>query len=158
MKVFLLGVSQVERDALLPILYFLGIEEVSIEQDVSLANFMILGKQVALAHGDINVPVIMLSDENVVCFDMKQPVWCVPLPWRQDVLKPILQQIARTTQLPTIYGVDLNLHVKRLESLLIRQALMIANGVVSQAAQNLQIQRTTLIEKMRRYNIDKSEF
>jgi DNA-binding NtrC family response regulator len=29
---------------------------------------------------------------------------------------------------------------------------------VSKAAQNLQIQRTTLIEKMRRYNIDKSEF
>lgn len=60
--------------------------------------------------------------------------------------------------MPQPSGVNLNLHIRHLESLLIRRALLSAQGVVSKAAQSLQIQRTTLIEKMRRYNIDKSEF
>jgi sigma-54 specific flagellar transcriptional regulator A len=40
---------------------------------------------------------------------------------------------------------------------LIQQALDDANGVVARAAEKLSIRRTTLVEKMRKYNINRKE-
>lgn len=52
-------------------------------------------------------------------------------------------------------GFDLHSHMARIESGLIRQALERANGVVSHAAKLLHTRRTTLVEKLRKYNLQR---
>jgi len=50
-------------------------------------------------------------------------------------------------------GMDLREHLARIEASLIREALTRSEGVVAHAAQLLRISRTTLIEKLRKYQI-----
>jgi len=50
-------------------------------------------------------------------------------------------------------GIDLREHLASIEMALIRQALAAANGVVAQAAKILRLQRTTLVEKLRKYEL-----
>jgi sigma-54 specific flagellar transcriptional regulator A len=52
-------------------------------------------------------------------------------------------------------GLDLREHLANLEYLLIKQALDEAAGVVAHAAQKLKMRRTTLVEKMRKYGIQR---
>ncbi len=52
-------------------------------------------------------------------------------------------------------GMDLKGYLNDLEQTLIDQSLDQANGVVARAAELLQIRRTTLVEKMRKYNIQR---
>jgi len=54
-------------------------------------------------------------------------------------------------------GVDLKEHLAELELSLINQALERAEGVVAHAAKLLQMRRTTLVEKMRKYGLQRSE-
>lgn len=58
------------------------------------------------------------------------------------------------TELPAD-GLDLKEHLANLEYLLIKQALDEAAGVVAHAAQRLKMRRTTLVEKMRKYGIQR---
>ncbi len=51
---------------------------------------------------------------------------------------------------------DLNAHLQNEERRIIAQALEASHGVVSKAARSINIKRTTFIDKMRKYNIDKS--
>ena len=53
-------------------------------------------------------------------------------------------------------GLDLREHLAELEQSLIQQALDDANFVVARAAERLQIRRTTLVEKMRKYGMNRS--
>ncbi|MBW7931417.1 MAG: sigma-54-dependent Fis family transcriptional regulator [Gammaproteobacteria bacterium] len=55
-------------------------------------------------------------------------------------------------ELPT-EGMPLKDYIENIEIALIRRALLDAGGVVAHAAQRLQIRRTTLAEKMKRYGI-----
>ncbi len=55
-------------------------------------------------------------------------------------------------------GLDLREHLARIESALIREALTRAGGVVAHAAQLLRMSRTTLIERLRKYNLSSAEF
>ena len=50
-------------------------------------------------------------------------------------------------------GVDLKDHLADIEVGLIRQALDITDGVVAHAAKLLRMQRTTLVEKLRKYGL-----
>ena len=50
-------------------------------------------------------------------------------------------------------GINLKEHLSNLEVSLIRQALNEANGVVAHAAKLLNMRRTTLVEKLRKYGI-----
>jgi sigma-54 specific flagellar transcriptional regulator A len=50
-------------------------------------------------------------------------------------------------------GLDLKDHLAGIEIGLIRQALNSANGVVAHAAKLLRVQRTTLVEKLRKYGL-----
>jgi sigma-54 specific flagellar transcriptional regulator A len=50
-------------------------------------------------------------------------------------------------------GIDLRAHVAAIEESLIRQALDRSNGVVAQAARLLGLRRTTLVEKLRKFDI-----
>jgi len=52
-------------------------------------------------------------------------------------------------------GLDLKEHLNNLEYSLIQQALDDANGVVAHAAKRLSMRRTTLVEKMRKYEIQR---
>ncbi len=52
-------------------------------------------------------------------------------------------------------GIDLKQHLTGIEVSLIEQALDDCNGVVAHAAKKLQIRRTTLVEKMRKYQIQR---
>jgi sigma-54 specific flagellar transcriptional regulator A len=54
-------------------------------------------------------------------------------------------------------SLDLKKHLGELEVTLIRQALDEADGVVAHAAKLLKMRRTTLVEKMRKYGIGRSE-
>lgn len=54
-------------------------------------------------------------------------------------------------------GLDLKKHLTEIEISLIEQALDECSGVVAHAANRLKIRRTTLVEKMRKYNIQRPE-
>lgn len=54
-------------------------------------------------------------------------------------------------------GIDLKQHLTDIEVSLIEQALDDCSGVVAHAAKKLQIRRTTLVEKMRKYRIQRPE-
>ena len=54
-------------------------------------------------------------------------------------------------------GIDLKEHLTNLESSLIQQALEDADGVVAHAAKRLNMRRTTLVEKMRKYGLHRGE-
>jgi sigma-54 specific flagellar transcriptional regulator A len=56
-----------------------------------------------------------------------------------------------------VNGIDLKEYLGNLESNLIKQALDDCNGVVARAAEKLKIRRTTLVEKMRKYDMLKKE-
>jgi len=54
-------------------------------------------------------------------------------------------------------GIDLKEHLSQLEFSLIKQALDEADGVVAHAAKRLSMRRTTLVEKMRKYGLQRQE-
>lgn len=60
--------------------------------------------------------------------------------------------VAAISQLPE-QGIDLKEYISDLESGLIKQALIEANGVVAHAAKLLHMHRTTLVEKLRKYDL-----
>jgi sigma-54 specific flagellar transcriptional regulator A len=54
-------------------------------------------------------------------------------------------------------GIDLKEYLSNLEKDLIEKALSDSSGVVARAANRLQLGRTTLVEKMRKYNLQKPQ-
>ena len=54
-------------------------------------------------------------------------------------------------------GIDLREHIAQIELNLIRDALDRAGGVVAHAAQLLGLRRTTLVEKLRKYGIERED-
>ena len=60
--------------------------------------------------------------------------------------------VLSTTKIPD-QGIDLKSYLSDLEVDLIKQALNECNGVVAHAAKRLQMRRTTLVEKMRKYEM-----
>lgn len=54
-------------------------------------------------------------------------------------------------------GLDLKEHINNLEYNLIKQALEDAGGIVAHAANRLKLRRTTLVEKMRKYGLQRSD-
>ncbi len=63
-----------------------------------------------------------------------------------------VSSLAPAARLPS-EGMDLKEHLNTLESSLIRQALDESNGVVAAAAKRLGLGRTTLVEKLRKYDL-----
>lgn len=73
---------------------------------------------------------------------------------QQRVVSHIVNQVTSQDVLPE-EGIDLKAHLLSLESNLIKQALDESNGVVAHAAQRLNMRRTTLVEKMRKYGLQR---
>ncbi len=82
------------------------------------------------------------------------PTMAQPLstpPQQQDEALP------RDLKLP-LNGVDLREYISHLETTLIQQSLDYNNGVVARAAEQLHLRRTTLVEKMRKYGMQRKEW
>jgi sigma-54 specific flagellar transcriptional regulator A len=62
----------------------------------------------------------------------------------------------QTSRLPR-EGLDLKEHISNVECSLIKQALDEADGVVAHAAKRLKMRRTTLVEKLRKYGLQRGE-
>lgn len=62
-----------------------------------------------------------------------------------------------TPALLPVNGIDLKEYLTNLERSLIQQALDDASGIVARAAEKLRIRRTTLVEKMRKYGLQRKE-
>jgi len=60
------------------------------------------------------------------------------------------------TQLPE-EGMDLKAHLVEMEKTIIQQALDDADGVVAQAAKKLKMRRTTLVEKLKKYDMQRDK-
>lgn len=69
---------------------------------------------------------------------------------------PGLVSVDQPALLP-VNGLDLKEYITDLECNLIKQALDDSNGVVARAAERLHIRRTTLVEKMRKYGLNRKE-
>lgn len=71
-------------------------------------------------------------------------------------VQPMQYQMDAEPRLPR-GGLDLKEHLSSLEVGFIKQALDDANGVVAQAAKRLGMRRTTLVEKLRKYGLQRSD-
>lgn len=69
---------------------------------------------------------------------------------------PTIVSLDQTALLP-VNGIDLKEYLGNLENSLIQQALDDCNGIVARAAEKLRIRRTTLVEKMRKYDMMKTK-
>jgi sigma-54 specific flagellar transcriptional regulator A len=70
-------------------------------------------------------------------------------------VRPTIVKMGDTTLLPDD-GIDLKEYLTNLERNLIQQALDDCGGVVARAASRLAIRRTTLVEKMRKYGLNRA--
>jgi len=70
------------------------------------------------------------------------------------VLRILKQVVNNLAQLPE-QGIDLKEYLNDLEVDLIRQALNECDGVVAHAAKRLNMRRTTLVEKLRKYDLQR---
>ena len=81
-----------------------------------------------------------------------EPDGDLPLPDDAAVVLPV-QTVA--SRLP-LAGINLKDHLEDLERTYIQQALTEANEVVAHAAELLNMRRTTLVEKMRKYGLQRA--
>ncbi len=72
----------------------------------------------------------------------------------QDLMRPHEYVPETVTQLPE-EGIDLKEYLNTMEIDLIRQALDECNGVVAHAAKRLKMRRTTLVEKLRKFDLQR---
>ena len=80
---------------------------------------------------------------------------CVDIdPIFDETISPTYHQSHHISQLPS-NGMDMKQHLTDIEISLIEQALVNTNHVVARAATMLSVRRTTLVEKMRKYEIER---
>jgi sigma-54 specific flagellar transcriptional regulator A len=96
---------------------------------------------------------------SILFEDQKIHVSDLPEKYRQDAAA--ITATPETDQLPELsavsgtlpqHGIDLKCHLESIERTLINQALGQTRGVVSHAARLLGLRRTTLVEKLRKYD------
>jgi sigma-54 specific flagellar transcriptional regulator A len=86
-------------------------------------------------------------------FDLTEPAGDLPQVMVAGEEAGTVQTMARLPQ----GGIDLKEHLNHLEQDLIRQALDEADGIVAHAAKKLNMRRTTLVEKLRKYGMQRNE-
>ena len=74
-----------------------------------------------------------------------------------DSIQPAGAATSEDLAVLPVGGLNLKEYLTRLEKSLIQQALSDCNSVVARAADKLQIRRTTLVEKMRKYGLQRYE-
>ncbi|MGB1906429.1 MAG: sigma-54 interaction domain-containing protein [Spongiibacter sp.] len=96
---------------------------------------------------------IMYNGEMVGFADLPEAYRWKMDDWQQPAIEDVALQRSTPRAKFSAGGIDLKVEVRELEIQRIRESLEYANGVVSQAAKQLGLQRTTLIEKMRKYGL-----
>jgi sigma-54 dependent transcriptional regulator, flagellar regulatory protein len=85
-------------------------------------------------------------------------ILCSDRPVEREDLPAAIGERRRATQVPETFiptgGIDLREHLGTIEKQLIRSALDQTDGTVAHAARLLKLRRTTLVEKLRKYEID----
>ncbi|MEG7522164.1 MAG: sigma-54-dependent Fis family transcriptional regulator, partial [Chromatiales bacterium] len=117
--------------------------------------------------GDLDVPFCILSITTRL-----YPFGVVDVGDLPDKFRPA-GEVLDTVQLPEVAipggepdttqhaprlpnnGIDLKAHLGSLEQSLIQQALEESGGVVAHAAKRLHMRRTTLVEKLRKYGLQR---
>jgi sigma-54 specific flagellar transcriptional regulator A len=93
--------------------------------------------------------------QNVV---ERMSILCPDRPIERDDLPETIGERRRAPQVPGTFiphgGIDLREHLGTIEKQLIRSALEQTDGTVAHAARLLNLRRTTLVEKLRKYEID----
>ncbi|MFQ3574622.1 MAG: sigma-54 dependent transcriptional regulator [Thermodesulfovibrionales bacterium] len=89
---------------------------------------------------------VLKKDDMVSIYDLPDKI-------RQRGL-PVMPSLLDDDTNPFINGIDLNQELENYEKMLILHALELHNGVKAKAARYLNINRTTLIEKLKRFGID----
>jgi sigma-54 specific flagellar transcriptional regulator A len=112
-----------------------------------LANLV---ERLAILYPDAEVDVGDLPDRYAQGADT------LPPDERVDTAEAVLAE-GEEPRLPA-GGIDLKQHLADIEISLIQQALDETNGVVAKAARLLNMRRTTLVEKLRKYGITKVDF
>jgi len=85
-----------------------------------------------------------------------QPEHAEPLLLRELRISSLLPNTRSEPLLPPA-GVDLKDHIEHIECSLIKQALAQSGGVVAHAAKLLNTRRTTLVEKLRKYGLQRED-
>jgi sigma-54 specific flagellar transcriptional regulator A len=93
--------------------------------------------------------------QNVV---ERMSILCPDRPIEREDLPESIAERRRAPQVPGTFiphgGIDLREHLGTIEKQLIRSALEQTDGTVAHAARLLKLRRTTLVEKLRKYEID----
>ncbi|MGS2716584.1 sigma-54 dependent transcriptional regulator [Eionea flava] len=87
--------------------------------------------------------------------DVTDETFDLPVAEEEDDALPAVVNMNATALLPEA-GIDLKEYLTSLEQDLIQQALDDSGGVVARAAERLTIRRTTLVEKMRKYGLQRA--
>ena len=94
--------------------------------------------------------LLVLKDDDVVTpYDLSEKMTGKRLPDLPDIDSPDCDPDSN----PFVQGIDLNLALVEYERRLVLNAIQIHGGVKSQAAKYLNVNRTTLIEKMKRLGL-----
>jgi sigma-54 specific flagellar transcriptional regulator A len=112
----------------------------------STVDFEDLPEKYRLIEGDLPEAVTKVIEQT--------PAPEIHLKAKPDVQSEPQASKAEPEELPED-GLDLKQHLANLEYLLIKQALEESDGVVAHAAKKLKMQRTTLVEKMKKYGIQR---
>jgi sigma-54 specific flagellar transcriptional regulator A len=104
--------------------------------------------------------MVAAAPEAVVANDVSTATALVAEPEADDSMLSELKEtlFAQPLAAPRLprEGLDLKEHLSSLEYNLIKQALEDAEGVVAHAAKRLKMRRTTLVEKLRKYGLQRS--
>jgi sigma-54 specific flagellar transcriptional regulator A len=88
----------------------------------------------------------------------RMSILCPDRPVEREDLPLAMGERRRVAQVPGTFipagGIDLREHLSTIEKQLIRSALDQTDGTVAHAARLLKLRRTTLVEKLRKYDID----
>lgn len=98
---------------------------------------------------------VLRPNGNVTEQDLPWPIVDRPAeePAGPDIISHDLQPVAGIVTLPND-GMDLKQYLANIEQDIIHQALVESDGVVQRAAEMLGVGRTTLVEKIKRFNIN----
>ncbi len=125
------------------------IERLVIMYPYTTVDFDDLPEKYQLLDGDLPEAVMQVIEHAPV----SEPVSATPKQTENVSPAPVEPSTAAET-IPE-EGMDLKQHLANLEYLLIKQAIEDADGVVAHAAKKLKMQRTTLVEKMKKYGIQR---
>ncbi|MBB3225598.1 sigma-54 specific flagellar transcriptional regulator A [Luteibacter sp. Sphag1AF] len=111
---------------------------------------------ILMPHGEVRAADLPEKYRGAVSMEEVSGAALIALMEEQPVIADAFSYGEGDPSVLPLEGLDLKDHLAGIEIGLIRQALNSANGVVAHAAKLLRVQRTTLVEKLRKYGLSES--